>query len=319
MKLRQALTIVAIMATSNIAAWWLFRAQKIPTKWIGPSAFGAVTIGSLLVAIVLVVFQNRWRGISQPSESCEAAPDSNPWMAQALLQGLCDQQALSADLFTARQLGVLNTTGNPPYLITAAIEVLPDRLQHMLLPLNDCSARQYTRKLQKIRMTAARAATRRVTYLLRYVMVIGITASLNGFVIAAPLGETTPLPLTVMSWLAAVLLYWGTSRGVRQMMWSAKPQVAELLTAGYCVVVLAMAGLQVKWPDLMPFWFLGFTAVVAGGLWPVCWCVKKQHRETQDHWAAYWNHLRTVVADTRDAGELERHQAMLIALHLWRP
>lgn len=318
MKLRQISIITIILVASNLAAWWLFRAQSQPTKWIGPSAFGAVTLGSLIIALVLAGFQARWPSLCEPTEPRTTPPDDSPWAAQALLLGTCDQQSLVADLSTARHLGALSYAGKTPQLSTAAAEVLPDRLQRILVPLNCAKGRSHNQKLKQIRAIATRQTSGQITYLPRYAMLIGMLLLVIGLGIAAPLGETTSPWASVLSWVIAVFLCAGSSRVVRGMMWSAKPRLPEATAIAYSLLVLVLAGLQVKWPDSMPFWFLGFTAMTAGGLWPLCWSVKRKYKDSQAQWAAYWLYLRSVAAVSNDPAVLERHQSMLIALHLWR-
>ncbi len=317
MKLRQTITILAIIASSNLAAWLLFREQKIPTQWIGPSAFCAVTLGSLIIALILAGIQTRLDRLHEPAERRETPPDDNPWTAQVMLFGGSDREALQADLYTASKLGAVKVVGKSMELTPASAEVLPDRIQRLLQPLQGGQKSHFVSTYELIRRKAARQAGKQINYTASYVMPVGLFVLMMGLAIAAPLGETTKPLVTLLSWIIASALYLSIHTLTSWMMWTAKPRIVEGLTAGYCVYVVAMAAMQAHWPDLMPFWFLGFMASVLGGIWPLCWRVKGAHQSVQMQWTAYWSYLRSVAA-SNDPAVLERHKAMLIALHMRR-
>ena len=317
MKLRQTITILAIVASCNLAAWLLFREQTIPTQWIGPSAFGCTTLGALVIAVILAGVQARLERLHEPAEHRGTPPDDNPWTAQVMLFGGSDREALQADLYTAGKLGAVKVVGKGIELTPASAEVLHDRIQRLLQPLQTGQKRYLVSTQELIRRKAARQAGKQINYTASYVMPVGLFILVMGLSIAAPLGETTKPLVTILSWVIASALYLGTHTLTSWMMWSAKARLVEVVTAIFCVAVLAMAGLQAQWPDLMPFWFLGFSAITLGLIWPLCWRVKGAHQTAQMQWAAYWHTLRGIVA-SNDPTVLERHRAMLIALHLNR-
>ena len=303
---KQLTMMILMVLSSDAAAWWLLKAQGLATKWIAPSAYTAATIGALIIAVVVTSFMTRWRQLTQPTERVATAPDDNPWAAQALLFGRSDRLALKADILTAYQAGALSESDLPIKLTKSAPEVLPDRLSRLLHQADGQPAKKATKRMMA---QGTHSAKKMLSHASRGALVIGIIVMLIGLCIASPLGETTKPVVSAASWLTSICLAILSYRTIMRMVWAGSKLVGHAVVALFITAVMLAAALQVQWPDLMPFWFMGMVGVIGGSVWPLCWSVKKPHQQMMQRWAGY----RHTIKNEASSDEL---QPIAIALHL---